>query len=184
MPLNFKKIWHFLSKEDSLLSWTINLVLAFLLVKFIIYPLLGLLLNTSFPVVAVVSSSMEHNSNFDAWWEQNKEYYENIDITKQEFINYQFHNGFNKGDIMVLYGSKDYEIGDIMVYSTTTHNYPIIHRLIDKNPYITKGDNNRKEDPNSVSKKQIQGKAVVKIPLLGWIKIWFTDLIMALTGGR
>ena len=56
-----KKTWKFIWEDDSFLSWLVNIVIAFVLVKFIIYPLLGLLLGTGFPVVAVVSCSMEHN---------------------------------------------------------------------------------------------------------------------------
>ncbi len=179
-----KKIWHFLTKDNSLLSWIVNLVLAFLIVKFLIYPGLGFVLQTQYPVVAVVSSSMEHNANFDKWWEKNKDYYTNKGITKTEFEQYSFHNGFNKGDIMVLQGAEEYKKGDILVYSTNYYNYPIIHRIIEKEPLRTKGDNNRIEDPNEIKKGQIQGKAIVKIPLLGWIKIWFTSLIKIFIGGK
>jgi len=181
--MSFKKIWHFIWKDNSLLSWIVNLILAFILVKFIIYPALGLLLQTSFPVVAVVSNSMIHTQNFDNWWESNKEYYQDRKINKEEFEQYSFHNGFNKGDIMILQGAKTYNKGDILVYSTPTYNYPIIHRIIDTDPLITKGDNNKVEDPISISQEQIQGKAIVKVPLLGWIKIWFTDLIRLFIGG-
>jgi len=166
-----------------LLSWIINLILAFVIVKFLVYPGLGLLFNTPFPVVAVVSSSMEHNSNFDGWWENNKDYYFAKQITKDQFETFDFHHGFNKGDIMVLQGVKEYNIGDILVYSTTYYNYPIIHRIIEKDPIITKGDNNNIADPKEVSETQIQGKAIVKIPLLGWIKIWFNDVLKIFTGG-
>ena len=64
------KIWHFLWYEDSVASWLVNIVLAFVLIKFVLYPGLGLILGTQFPVVAVVSSSMEHHpSSFDGWWD-------------------------------------------------------------------------------------------------------------------
>ena len=55
------KIWYFIWEDDSLASWLVNIVLAFLLVKFIIYPGLGLLLSTDYPVVAVISGSMTHD---------------------------------------------------------------------------------------------------------------------------
>ena len=48
-----KKTWHFIWEDDSLLSWIVNIVLAIVLIKFIIYPGLGLVLGTGFPVVAV-----------------------------------------------------------------------------------------------------------------------------------
>lgn len=58
-----KKIWHFLWYEDSLSSWIANIIVAFVLVVYIIYPGLGLILNTPLPVVAVVSGSMEHRTS-------------------------------------------------------------------------------------------------------------------------
>ena len=62
--MKWKKIWRFIWKDDSWLSWCVNVVLAIVIVKFIIFPVLGLSLGTSFPVVAVVSCSMQHeNSN-------------------------------------------------------------------------------------------------------------------------
>ena len=41
-----------------------NVVLAFVLIKFIIYPGAGLIMGTRLPVVAVVSESMEHQGPF------------------------------------------------------------------------------------------------------------------------
>lgn len=181
-----KKVWHFIWEDDSIWSWIANIILAFILVKFVIYPLLGLLLGTSFPVVAVVSGSMEHNDvNFDQWWEENANYYGGILINKEDFSNYIFKNGFNKGDIIVLLGvkPKDIKRGMVIVYSTTRYKYPIIHRAVqiqetDGRVVIeTKGDNNSSPDPNLVDESQVLGKAVMKIPYLGWIKIMFTKLI-------
>ena len=71
-----KKTWHFIWEEDSIWSWIVNVILAFILIKFIVYPGLGLLLSTSHPVVAVVSESMEHNEmKFDDWWDKNNNWY-------------------------------------------------------------------------------------------------------------
>ena len=44
-----KRVWHFLWHEDSIASWLANLALAFVLVKFVIYPGIGLLFGTDFP---------------------------------------------------------------------------------------------------------------------------------------
>ena len=57
----WKKVWHFIWEEDSVASWVVNIILAFVLIKFIVYPGLGFALGTTHPVVAVVSPSMEHN---------------------------------------------------------------------------------------------------------------------------
>ena len=78
-----KKAWKFFWDSDSTLSWVLNLVVAFILIKFLVYPGLGLALGTDFPIVAVVSESMEHGlhqsvicgqsfpefqESFDNWW--------------------------------------------------------------------------------------------------------------------
>ncbi len=182
-----KKLWHFIWHEDSLLSWVVNLILAFVLVKWVIYPFLGLIFSTHFPIVAVVSSSMEHRGKgFDTWWEDNKEWYETQGITKAQFITFPFKNGFNKGDIMILHGVKaqDVALGNVVVYEGQQFSNPIIHRVVKKeltNGYLftTKGDNNKDQDQEAVHAEQIArtGKAVLRIPFLGWIKIWFVDLV-------
>src|SRR3989338_1393138 len=102
----WQKIWHFLWYEDSLASWLVSIALAFVLIKFIIYPGLGLIFGTQFPVVAVVSNSMEHDQGFDAWWQSQEDLYLRFNITKNEFLDYPMRNGFNKGDIIVLVGTK------------------------------------------------------------------------------
>lgn len=181
----WKQTWHFIWEDDSLLSWVVNVIIAFILVKFIIYPGLGFLLGTSFPVVAVVSGSMEHNGlSFDTWWEQNAEFYITRGIGKEGFKEFSFHNGFNKGDIIILVGATPQKInkGTVLVYSTHRYKYPIIHRVTKKTEseggytFETKGDNNPTTDPEPVSDKQILGRAMFRIPFLGWIKILFTEI--------
>lgn len=173
-----KKIWNFIWHENSILSWIVNILLAFILVKFIIYPGLGLVLGTSHPLVAVVSGSMEHNAGFDAWWEQNKDLYAKHNITKEQFKEFSFKNGFNVGDIMLLVGSENFQVGDILVYNGN-YKDPIIHRVvkIENNKYITKGDHNIPTDPIQPSQENVVGKAVFRIPYLGWIKVIFTKII-------
>jgi len=180
-----KKTWHFIWEDDSLLSWVVNVVLAFVLVKFIIYPVLGLLLGTAYPVVAVVSGSMEHNGlDFDSWWEGNKEFYTDFGIKKEEFSEYKFNNGFNKGDLMILTGVKDIERGDLLVFNGNAPG-PIIHRVIkinldnNKEHIQTKGDNNSgsRQDESSITRDRTVGKAIIRIPYLGWVKLSFLKLI-------
>jgi len=197
-----KNLWHFIWEEDSLLSWVVNVAIAFVLIKFIVYPGLGFLLGTSFPVVAVVSGSMEHDGNFDDWWHSpavcqsggcsQKQWYNEKGITEAEFTKFIFKNGFNKGDIIVLIGEDptDVEVGDVIVFASS-EPYPIIHRVVemgaqnDKRYFETKGDHNELKGPNDlhISEDRLIGKAVVRIPLLGWIKIWFFDLITLLGKG-
>lgn len=182
--MQIKKLWNFLWYNNSPLSWIINIILALVVVKFIIYPGAGLLLSTTYPMVAVVSSSMEHTEQFDQWWEQNKDWYLKKDITKEDFKKYSFNQGFNKGDIMVLFGTDNIKVGDVVVYDGS-HQYPIIHRVIKKEltengyNYKTKGDNNPKQDPIIVS--DTVGKAIFRIPFLGYTKIIFTKIIEVIT---
>lgn len=187
-PSALKKTWHFLWHEDSLLSWIVNLALAFVLVKFVLYPGIGFLLATEYPIVAVVSGSMEHQGkNFDTWWDGVQPWYGGKSITRDQFSSFPFRNGFNKGDIMILKGvePKAINTGDVVVYESARHTNPIIHRVVsitDKdNHYFfeTKGDNNPSSDRDLVEEEQLQrtGKAILRIPFLGWIKIGFVSLL-------
>jgi signal peptidase I len=188
-----KKVWKFIWEDDSIWSWMVNIILAFVLIKFIVYPGLGLLLGTTYPVVAVVSESMEHNEPFDEWWEHSKEWYEDHEITKDMFAEFKLRNGFNKGDIIVLTAAKKEttNIGDIIVFRSGKPD-PIIHRVVawwteeDKKFYMTKGDNyqtnklpirNAIIDETRITENQVIGKALFKVPFLGYIKIWFVELI-------
>lgn len=178
MARELARLWYFIWHDNSLLSWIVNVVIAIVLVKFVIYPGLGLLLSTSYPVVAVVSGSMEHNTNFETWWEANKNWYINKGITKDNFKEFLFSNGFNKGDIMVIKGAETVDIGDVVVYQGYAVN-PIIHRVVHVNDksFETKGDHNPAPDGYDIKDDMVLGKAIFKIPYLGWVKIIATELV-------
>lgn len=193
------RVWHFLWYEDSAASWVVNIILAFIVIKFLLYPGMGLLLGTNFPVVAVVSGSMEHHpTDFDEWWMRNQDFYLKHNITKMEFSTYPFRDGFNKGDIMVLMGvnPETVEKGTVIVY-WSGKDYPIIHRYIGNNEYanttylMSKGDNNDgmvtiEMDPDLderfIPQEAVIGRAVLRIPYLGYVKIWAVDLYMLIAG--
>lgn len=200
--LVLRRTWRFIWEDESVLSWLVNIVLAFVLIKFIVYPGLGFALATSHPIVAVVSGSMEHGldsgnsicckevidykSSLDGWWQVCGFWYTNQGISKVDFEKFSFKNGFNTGDIMVLYGTKvkDVKVGEVVVFSTNRPD-PIIHRVvkiteIDGVVYLqTKGDHNDQSYffEQSIPEGNYIGKAVVRIPLLGYIKIWFVKLV-------
>jgi signal peptidase I len=223
IKLGFKKFWHFIWNEDSIWSWIVNILIAFILIKFIIYPGIGLLLGTNLPVVAVISESMEHGTTkvcqirsytgvctkyydnkyevcgkifdkrkslaFDDYWSTCGKFYENVSITKEDFKTYPMRNGFNKGDIIVLRGVTydNLQIGDVLVFQSKLA-YPVIHRVIEKNDMIqTKGDHNQAQIYNAevneryILKDQIIGKAWIKIPYLGYVKIFFSQAIQCVT---
>ncbi|MAF50756.1 MAG: signal peptidase I [Nanoarchaeota archaeon] len=199
--VNWKKIWYFIWKDDSLASWLVNVVLAVIIVKFLIFPGLGLLLDTSFPVVAVVSCSMEHGftncgqgsvelcgvdetidaKGLDEYWDICGVWYEDNEIDKNMFSSFPFQDGFNKGDIMVLVGSEDINLGDVIVFGSGRSGPPIIHRVVDieNGEYMTKGDHNSGQlnFEKDIKKDAILGKAVFRVPYLGWVKVAFDNFI-------
>lgn len=183
-----RKFWHIVWEEDSLLSWILNIGLAFLLMKFVIYPALGLALSTSHPVVAVISASMEHSTpEFDEWYAGQKDFYTAYNISKEAFSNFPLTGGINTGDIIVLTGAatERIEVGDVIVF-TRSGPEPIIHRAVRKwkhgneSYFETKGDNNAgvSSMDQDIHEDSVLGKAVFRIPVLGYVKIWFTRFVV------
>lgn len=186
-----KKTWNFIWHSNSIWSWIANIILAFVIIKFIVYPLLGLILATSHPIVAVVSESMEHDGSFDQWWQDQSDWYRDYNISREQFEEFPYVNGFNKGDIMILRGQdpENIELGEILVFDSEKPN-PIIHRVVQKWQadgqwrFQTKGDHNKDSIAGSsvgetdISQERVIGKAVVRVPFLGWIKIIFVDYIV------
>lgn len=189
----WQKAWYFLWEDDSALSWVVNILLAFIIIKYAVYPFLGFALGTTHPIVAVVSGSMEHDGTFDQWWEKHEDLYEREGITKQEFQEFRFSNGFNTGDIMVLYGKPldEVEQGDVLVYQGRKRD-PIIHRVVniqddDGLSFKTKGDHNKGSNIDEVEiepyriigyqKYDKASVAVLRVPYLGYLKMGFVWII-------
>jgi len=193
-----KKIWHFIWYEDSIWSWIVNLILAFVIIKYLIYPGLGLALGTSAPIVAVVSGSMEHDMPLNQWWVKDSccddrctqkmiqgKFYEDNGITKSGFKKFPLLFGFDKGDIMLLQKRTEIKVGDVIVYNIPERKDPIIHRVIKvmeehgKKYYATKGDHNCgiASFERAIPEKDVLGKASVRVPFLGWIKIMFVKIV-------
>lgn len=208
-----KKVWNFIWHSNSIWSWLVNIILAYIFIKFIFYPGLGLLFNTSYPLVAVVSGSMEHmvisydtdtsphlcGDMYDKreyfvstneFWDRCGSWYERNNISKEDFSKFLFSKGFNKGDIIFIYGSnpKNLKIGDVIVFQRRNGPSlpdPIIHRIVSLKDvdgryyFTTKGDHNSGSGsidldiPGNI----VLGKGVFRIPYLGWVKIWFVNLI-------
>ncbi|MFC1734188.1 signal peptidase I [candidate division KSB1 bacterium] len=188
----WKKFWHFFWEEDTLLSWGVNIVVAFILIKWVIYPGLGMILQTSHPVVAVISNSMEHDGSFDNWWAEQEDWYTSNNISQESFLDYRFKNGFNKGDIMLLKGIKPDKItdGDVIVYTSYIRTEPIIHRVVKVKEeggsyfYTTKGDHNARTYPfeQGIHSSKVIGKSFLRVPYFGWVKISFVCMIDSFTG--
>ncbi len=71
---------------------------------------------------------------------------------EEDFKDYSFTDGFDKGDIIFAVKSNKPEIGDVIIFNANT-KHPIIHRIVsieEKNGklyYSTKGDNNPSQLP-------------------------------------
>jgi len=181
---SWKKIWHFIWKSDSAASWVVDLIIAFLLVRFVIFPILGLLLSTALPLVVIESGSMEHpGADFDDWWKTHGEWYAERNITWDMFREWEYTNGLNKGDVIITRGKEEYTIGDIIIFQSSVQRTPIIHRIVnyDKNfqSFETKGDNNPQQlvYEKGIKKDQIISEAVIRIPKVGWVKLIFVELL-------
>lgn len=147
------------TKEKDSWKGTLMYIIVGIALAFFINQGLALGLSTDMPVVAVESNSMIPT--------------------------------FYKGDILVLQGvgnPDEYinflKIGDIIVFSPSGHEVPVVHRIIKINPdgtFQTLGDaNNGQQLPfeKRIEPEQIHGKMIFKLPYLGWIKIGMTQLIM------
>ncbi len=176
--------WRWLWYSDSLLSWVVSLVLIFLIVKFIAYPVIGFVFGTSLPLVVVESDSMKHPGDFEDWWMVYGKFYEDYGINKEAWRDMPFSNGLYKGDIVVVFGSdfNDLREGDVVIFSPPEGGKAIIHRVVNINSYSrnleTKGDNNvmQLSIEKSVGESQILGKAVLRVPYFGWIKLFIVEL--------
>lgn len=199
--VKFKKFldrfWDIVWRDDSPKGWLISIIFIFVLIKFIIFPTLSFVTGTQLPLAIVESCSMYHEDNlfsdFDQWWKNHENKYSKFGITKQEFENYLFKKGFNKGDILLILGTEpqDIEVGDVIIFQTNKKT-PLIHRVVEINEkdgkriFSTIGDNNQQMlTPNNnpwginekeISEEQILGKAVFRgAPYLGWVKLIFYE---------
>jgi signal peptidase I len=157
--------------------------------------ILGLVLNTNIPLVAVLSGSMDHGitdepgslaypcakrengyeKNFDSWWRLCGRTYSEFGITKEGFAHFPFRDGFSKGDIPVIMNDGSFAVGDVIVYDIQSQKVPIIHRIVKVNEdgtFQTKGDHNSGQNPyeRAVSQNQIRGKVVFLVPYLGYLR--------------
>lgn len=192
---SLKEFWNFVWNGNSIWSWIVSIILLFIIVKFIFFPVLSLVFATKLPLVVVESSSMHHPGNFigniigtqksfDLWWDNSKEWYLNHGISKEQAEKWKLKGGLEKGDIVILSGWKQAKQGDIIVFNGNT-KHPIIHRVVNINElgnkkiYSTKGDNNfdQLQTEKKIQEDAIVGKAVFVIPKIGWLKLFFVEIL-------
>lgn len=184
-----KKFWFIVWKDESLKGWIISLIFLFIVIKGIFFPTLSFITGTQLPLVIVESCSMYHEGNlfsdFENWWDRHDMKYFYYKITKEDWKNFPFQKGFNKGDILFIVGAKPekLEVGDVVIF-TANYKNPIIHRIIDikkeGDEYIfsTLGDNNNGqiEFEKRINENQLVGKASFNIaPYVGWGKLVFFE---------
>ncbi|MEM5793945.1 MAG: hypothetical protein QXD54_02155 [Candidatus Aenigmatarchaeota archaeon] len=161
-----------------------------IIIAFLVNLTLAVALSTDLPVVAVVSGSMIHDETIELnhyqWLEKkfgyNRSYIDSWPVNK----------GFGIGDLPIIQGSKDYKVGDVVVFSVPCESSPIIHRIVyinEDGSYQTKGDHNPDQitkccgiekqvcyTEKSISKDQIHGKVIFIIPKLGYFKVIASEI--------
>ncbi len=174
----WKKFYAFL-KKDSWSSFAVTLLIAFIVIKFFFFPGLSLITGTSLPIVIVESCSMYHQ---DPGFENTftSPVYEKYGIDIVDTVNWDFPNGFSKGDLIFVVGADDVEVGDVIIFNGGAAN-PLIHRVVDVGEtYSTKGDNYKTNSRQlasemNIREEQIIGKALFKVPAVGWAKLIFFE---------
>jgi signal peptidase len=80
------------------------------------------------------------------------------------------------GSVVVVKPESDYKIGDVITFgpysktkAPTTHRIHDIKVVEGQVVYITKGDANNAPDPREIQKKDVVGKVLFSVPLVGYI---------------
>lgn len=152
-----------------------------------------------------VQSEKQHD-----YWKVCGDFYEqNLNISQEEFKNFKYSNGMNRGDVIIVYGKnpEDIKLGDVVLFkgqdkvtledgseeSLFFIQYgPIIHRVIDIEEtngtfyFTTKGDNNPAimQKETNIPQEDIIGVAVVRIPYLGSLNYYFYEYVIAPLSNR
>lgn len=170
-----KRIYNFIFHEESLSSYIVFIILSFLFLKFIFYPIFLYVLNIN-DIVSVLSGSMQHEkgvyeNTFYNWLKMNN-------FSESEFLNWPFQQGLNIGDaVLVKKVSRDeIKVGDVIVFKNPVSGEPIIHRVVKIEKiegevyFTTKGDANplSMSFEQNISFSNIKGKAIFKIPYIGY----------------
>lgn len=184
----------FLFYEDSVASNLAFAAVAFVVIKYIVFPVIGAIAGTPLPIVAVISDSMEHEQG---WWESQadcparnctqQQYYAQYNVSQDDFEAFPFDDGFNRGDIMLVQGYGAYEQGDVVVYSAAGRP-PVIHRVVESRPssLLVKGDANPRPldqlGETNLARQRVMGKAYARIPYLGYVKLVIVDIARRIAG--
>jgi hypothetical protein len=165
-------------KKKTELSFIIIMIFIGITIKFILLPIIISILGTPIPIAIVESCSM-HLDKENLSIIVDNDIYKNFSIYPEDIEDWKFKNGLNKGDLIIVTRPTNLEIGDVIIFNSGGGvSKPVIHRIISlENGVTTKGDNNEKSlaFEENFSKKEIYGKAKIRIPFIGWIKLIFFD---------
>jgi len=189
-PTNlWKRFWYYFWKDDTIWGWIFSFAVIIILIKFVFFPFLNFATGTALPLAIVESCSMYHEgdlfSNPNKWYDAHESKYEQFDISKEQFSEFKFKKGFNKGDILFVFGTKPekLKVGDTIIFQAS-QTTPVIHRIIEikeedgERIFSTMGDNNNGQLPfeKNIKEEQIIGRASLRlIPYLGWGKLIFFE---------
>ena len=133
--------------------------------------------------------------DFENWWKDYGSWYEENNIKKKQFQEFKYNRGMKMGDIIVVSKRGGINLGDVIIFQINKEAIsarPIIHRAISLEPLATKGDYNSRQltlannayriDETSINQGQVIGKAVFKIPRLGWAKLIFVKIYEMFAG--
>lgn len=169
---------------EEIKDWIIWLAVA-AIVALVLGNGLRLALGNSTPLVAVMSGSMVHDETTQYNYYQ---FMQARNFTLDGLSKFPIPDGFNKGDVLLVVKAKPEElkIGDVIVFRVPGQTYPIIHRIIgmENGRYLTKGDHNPAPDSKwpPVFYDQIEGRAVFRVPAIGFIKVLPLDVWNAILG--
>jgi len=170
-----KRFWHFLWKEESLLSYVVFIILSYIVLKFAVFPLFLMITGFS-DIAAVVSDSMHHSSltghTFNDWLD----FY---NFSSDSVKKWPCLEGINRGDVIIVksFEPDQIKVGDIILFYHDKRQ--IVHRVVFINQtegeysYTTKGDANpvSLDFEKNIPYSQIKGKLITKIPFLGYPRL-------------
>ncbi len=130
-----------------------------------------------------VGNVIGSEKNFELWWKEVGSWYKKKNINFEEAKTWPLKTGLEVGDIVLVSGWGDLKVGDVIVFNAN-QRHPIIHRIVEiKNVsgeifYSTKGDNNSGQlaSEKNISQEAVLGKAIFRIPKVGWVKLVFVKL--------
>ena len=169
----FRKFWHIYWEDNSILSYIVFFIVAYLVLKFVAFPIFLFAAGLS-DVTAVMTESMVHYKDV------NHTYYEWMlehNFTMDQIENFPFPNGLNVGDVIFVkkvHSPDEIKLGDVIVFYGP-RGYSIIHRVVEKvnDTFTTKGDANPRSAyyETNIKFEDIKGKAIFKVPYLGYPRV-------------